>query len=357
MAKNKKRNKGSNGSEQGKYNPDKNRDSKQKQKASTHESKVTEKTDQTNKEVVEKVNSQMAKDSDTRLARFIGMAIIILGVVILLMVLAAAFLANRDPRVDKGLTVPTVKVEEYVDSKDFDVRGQTDPDTEVEIRVQSDFDSSKDEYQNTETYSVEVDGDGEFVAEVSVDEEGEYAVSAATIKGFPIKSISEFSEPVVVTVDTTAPSANVELNYPDTAKSGFTLSGTVDPDTEVILEGEDTTYIDISDDEGAFAIENIDMGDKEESEFTVVLRDKAGNERELNEKVVVRNTAVTGQEGDLNGDGVTTGPDLPEASGPLEDGLAAVASNQLIVLMGLAALGIFAVNSGVVAFVANRKER
>ena len=291
------------------------------------------------KKMVDKVNQQMASD-DSTIARLIGLGLVIVGVVFIVLAAVVIILSRRDPKIDDNIGAPTLEISEATNLDYVLISGTADKKSKVIFYLD-------DKKQDDE---ITVGSDGSFEYKLPIEDEGEYDIQAATVKGFPLKRRSEKSEPVIVLVDRTAPADKAKLTYDKTTVSGkVTVSGSVEPGVTVtILSGEET-YSTTSDDSGKFKIKGVKIN-ASEARFSVVLEDKAGNKTELSQKVVVEYPAYASA-GDLNGDGVidaNDNPNLPEAAGEIENAFAFLFGNQLMTLFALGALGLFAVNSGVV---------
>lgn len=301
--------------------------------------------DTKDKRMVEKVNQQMASD-DSRMARLIGLGLVIIGVVFILLAAVVIILSRRDPKVDESIDAPVLEISEVTNQDSILINGTADKKSKIIFYL--------DDKKHDET--IAVDSEGDFEYRLFIEEEGVYKIQAATVKGFPLKRRSEKSDPLFVVVDRTAPANEATLKYDKVTKSGkVDVSGTVEPNVKVtILSGEDT-YTTVSDDNGKFSIKGVEITSTE-ARFSIVLEDSAGNKTELNEKVVVKYPTFASA-GDVNGDGVidvNDNPDLPEAAGEIENAFAFLIGNKLMTLFALGAFGLFAVNGGIVLIKAKK---
>lgn len=318
------------------------------------------------KKMVDKVNQQMATEEDSLMAKIIGFGLILLGAAFIVLAVVVVVLSRRSAEIDESLEVPTLKANLYTNEEVTAVEGTTSPDGEVMFFI----DGEESDVVAT------ADSDGEFSAELTLpNEEGVYDIQAATVEGFPLRNRSKKSDISSITLDKTAPSAEAEFDYDPISQDGkFDLSGTVDPNAIVRLSAPDgVEYYTSANEDGKFNFEQIKLNAKD-TEYNVTLVDEAGNERELALKLEVSYPAfvepiasgdvngdgvVDDADGDLNGDGVTTGdgtvagvtdtPDLPEAAGELDAAMDILGGNTLMLILGLVAVAVFSLNSGVVA--------
>lgn len=288
------------------------------------------------KKMVEKVNQQLSAREDSLFSRLVGVGLIVLGVLLVVLAVVAVFLSKREAVVDEELPIPTVSVDRYTREDEITVTGETDPKTKVMVWVNGE-EAGK---------TVRSDKEGAYEFTFEVDEEGDYEIEAATIKGWLKKTRSLKSDPTKVTVDWSAPSSDVELTYDENVGTdSMTVSGnTGEGGIKVTLKG-DETYEVTSDKNGDFEITDITLAEGDNA-FTVTLEDNAGNQKELARKV-----EVTYEEGDLNGDGVVDSTDaleIPEAAGELDAALEFIAGNKLMMLFAVIALAVLAGNSAIV---------
>lgn len=287
--------------------------------------------------MVDKINQKLSASEDSLFSRMLGAGLIVLGVLLVILAIVVVVLARKDPKVDDSLTIPTVQVDRYTREFEVDVEGETDEKGRVMIWLDDDVEET----------SVRADSDGLYEYLLELEEEGEYEVTVATVSGWLVRKRSPKSNVALVELDRTAPSSKVELNYSSTSDDGgFDLTGEAqESGLTVILKG-DKEYTATTDRNGEFAFSDIPLEEGSNS-FTVVLEDKAGNQKELARKVEVTSQSA----GDVNGDGVFDAAgtnELPEAAGELGDALSALFANKLMVIFGLIAAAVLAVNSTMV---------
>lgn len=297
------------------------------------------------KEVVAKVNRQMAEDDDSLLARIIGLGLILLGIIFIVLAIMVVILSRRDPKVDSELDVPTLKTDNlFTNKEDIKVFGDSDSGSEVMF------------WLNGEVYdgTAEIE-DGEYEFTIEVTKEDEYIIEAAAVDGFPIKRRSEKSDTLKVVVDWTRPSEKVENKNESVKEDGtYVLKGKIEPFGSITLRDTETDeeYSATADKDGNFEL-TIKLGEGE-TEFEVIIKDAAGNERVLEEKISVKfdpdaTNGGTNGTGGTNGGTTGNGGDLPESAGELDAALDFMFGNRLMVIFGLIALVVFAANSGFVA--------
>jgi hypothetical protein len=296
------------------------------------------------KKMVDKVNRSLNDNDDSLFSRLVGVGLIVFGALLVILAVVLVILSRKDPKVDDSFDVPSIEVSRYSDDDSATISGETDGKGKIMVWV-------NDELQD-DLLSIE---DGEFEAELDLKEEGDYEINVALLKGFIFKKRSEKSDSAMVTVDTTAPSSDVELSYDEEVEDGVVnISGEAkEGNVKVILSG-DRKYAVTADKDGKFEFEGLSL-EAGKNEYKVSLEDRAGNKKTLARTIVV--TSAVEDTGDLNGDGVTdkndlntsdTGKEIPEAAGELKSALNAMMANKMLVIFGFAAVAIFSVNSAVV---------
>ncbi len=281
----------------------------------------------TTNSMVEKIQIEKTINPKSTNSMIVGMTLISLGILVLVVGVVLFFLYRREPQVDKSMPTPTVdEVASATNARSLVVKGSVDGSERVMIYV--------NERAVERNLRVE---DGKFAYEYDFANEGEYRFQVASVTGFPVRMRSELSEQLLVDVDWSAPSSeNVALVYEEEVHDGaFSVAGTIDPHTTVVLKRGENRYVAKSDEKGAFELKDVPLSGGE-NKFEVELRDEAGNRTVLDKGVVVA------MRGDINGNGAT---DIPEASGELSDALAYLAGNKAMGLFGLTALVLFALNS------------
>lgn len=290
--------------------------------------------------MVDKVNKSLKDNDDSLFSRMVGIGLIIFGVLLVVLAVVLVVLSRKDPKVDSGIAVPTVEVDRYTDTENVTLMGETEEGKKIMVWV-------NDELQADYLDVV----DGKYESKVNLNEDGDYEIKVAALKGWIFKTRSESSDAEMVTVDTVAPSSDVDLVYPEQVKDGVvSISGQAkEGNVKVTLDG-DKDYEVTADKDGKFEFSNLSLAEGS-NKFRVVVEDKAGNKKTLARKIVV--TSSVADTGDLDGDGisdnVTSGKVIPEAAGELSDALNAMFANKLMVMFGLIAMAGFAASSIVVA--------
>lgn len=177
--------------------------------------------------------------------------------------------------------------------------------------------------------------DSKFNYSWEVTGEGIYSLSVDGLKGFPRQERSNISESVFLTVDWTAPTSKMALEYStEVNMDNLTLGGEIDPNTKIILRRGTKSYEGVSDKDGNISMA-IDLLDEGKNVFGIVLEDEAGNQTIPEEKVRVTYSSA----GHINGNGVAGVSDgIPEASGNLVEAMREVFNNQLMMIFGILAI-------------------
>lgn len=310
----------------------------------------TTKTVKDEKAMIDKVNDQMTPREEGFMAKFVGTALIVLGVLFVLLAILVVFLSRRPASVNSDLPVPSINAPKQTKEESIKVKGETEDNGSVMFWVDGNI------YPEVAT----ANGEGKYEINIEAKEEGEYKIAAAYVKGFPVKQRSEKSKEVKVLVDRTPPSSDAKLDYEKVVSGDkMTIRGNTEPNTKVTVKLNGEEYSTTSDENGDFVVEDIRLSPGS-NRMSVVFEDEAGNQVELDDDLVV--DYVPG--GDIDGDGirdigididgdgipdVDDGTELPEASGELEAAMDFLLGNRLMMLFGLLALAVFGVNTGLVA--------
>jgi len=298
------------------------------------------------KKMVDKVNKSLNDNEDSLFSRLVGVGLIVFGALLVILAVVVVILSRKDPKVDDSYEVPSIEVKRYSNDEVVTLLGEADDKGKIMVWV-------NDELQ--EDY-IEIE-DGEFETDLDLEEAGEYEITVALLKGFIFKKRSEISDGVFVTVDTTAPSSDVELLYDEEVKNGtVTIKGEAKEGSVRITLLGDKKYAVTADKDGKFEFNNISLKEGE-NEFKIMLEDRAGNKKTLARTIVV--TSDVDDTSDLDGDGISDttessngeGKDveeIPEAAGELGQALNALMANRVVMMLGLVAIAIFSVNSIVV---------
>ncbi len=295
------------------------------------------------KSMKEKVQLKSVNGND-KASRIVGTIFIGLGVLLVAFGIYSFIQFRADPIFEETFVTPSWEyVTEVTNKGEIMVKGEAPEYDSVAIFVN---DEKIDE--------VKVE-DGVFEYIYTTDDEGEFAISVAGLKGFPIRKISVRSAEFVAVVDKTSPSSDeVELIYGgETNKESFRMTGSVEPNATVEIKRGVEVYLSLADGEGYFEILDIVL-DAGKNVFSVSISDAAGNVTFLDEKVRVE-YAVDGR---INGDAVAdqytedsgrvvagTGDTIPQAAGELDIRLV----RTLMLIFGVAAIFVFS-GSSVYAF-------
>jgi hypothetical protein len=318
-------------------------------KKSTNSSKKTVKKQikSTPEKKVESMKEKIeikSQNSNDKASRIVGTIFIGLGVLLVAFGIYSFIQFRSEPTYDETYEVPSLEyVTELSNVKEVLVKGKAEGYDNVAVFVN---DQKVDEIKVV---------DGVFEYEYVSESEGEYIVSVAGLKGFPIRKISARSSELVAVIDQTPPSSNdVELVYgEETSKETFKLTGTVEANATVEVKRGVDVYSVISDDDGYFEIKDITLSDGK-NVFNVTVSDRAGNSVALDEKVRVEYLADAGVNGDavadeyakdLGKDVEGVGDSLPQAAGELDNLLV----RYIMIIFGIAAIFVFS-GSSIYAF-------
>lgn len=279
----------------------------------------------------EKVEVKQPDRRQERISRLVGSIFIGIGILLVAFGIYSFIRYREEPVLDSNLEAPALEeVTSLTNGETIAVRGSAEGYDTVFVYV-----------NDEKVEEVNVD-DGKFSFEYTASTQGDHSVSVAGVKGFPSRSISPRSETRIATVDWTAPSEeSVQLTYgTETNKNTFTMVGTAEANSTVIVKRGTESYEALADASGRFRISDVAL-DEGRNVFTVVVRDLAGNEIELDEKVRVTYTPG----GSVNGDAVIDDK-LPQAAGEFDN----LFANQLMLTFGLIALAVFAGSTGVMYY-------
>ncbi len=282
--------------------------------------------------MVDKTKVKVEKKDEILGRRVVGMGFALVGFLLILGVIILNVLDNVEPRLDEDLNVPVLnELNEFTNEDSILLTGEVEDVEQVVFYVND----------RMQTRSAEVEDD-EFEFEYVFPDEGEYVFEAVSIEGFPFRKGSEKSESVGITVDWTAPSADIQIEYESEVEDGFVdIRGEAEPNiTFRLLSNDEEVYSVETDDEGKFEIENIVLAEGE-NEFKVELEDRAGNKNVLARKVEVTSLV----EGDEE---VLAMKDIPEASGDLSRAFGMILNNNLMFTFGVLALVALMGSSGIV---------
>lgn len=265
---------------------------------------------------------------------FAGMVTIFLGIMLVVVGVVAILLYRVEPKLDKSVDIPELtQLPSDTSARALTIRGSVDK----SIKRVAIYVNDKLVEEN-----LWVDN-GNFKYGYALDKEGQYRLQAASITGFPVRKRSEKSPIMAVNADWTAPSKNIVLNYDKEVDTNTVkVSGQIEPLSTVVFSSEGKDYTGKADKDGKFSVTlPLSLGN---NSFAIEIRDAAGNSVKADTTLAAKR--ITGS---INGGGAVDSPDLPEASGPLEDAMAVLMGNKLMSTLGLIALVVLLINSALVA--------
>lgn len=269
-----------------------------------------------------KVEIKQPERNQEKMSRIVGSVFIGLGVLLVAFGIYS-FIRFREDPADIDLEAPVLgDVTTLTNGDKILIRGSAKGFDDVFVYV-----------DDAKVGSAKVDGEANFSYEYTVEREGEYAINVAGVKGFPNRVMGPRSEIKIATVDWTGPDPEaVEFKYgEETNKDTFVIVGKAEPFSTVIVKRGILSYETIVSSEGEFRLEGIEL-EEGRNVFTMSIKDQAGNEITLEEKIRVTYNPA----GDVNGDAVVD-EDIPQASGELD----ALFGNQLMLIFGLIAIAAF----------------
>ncbi len=271
-----------------------------------------------------------------KISRLVGSLFIGLGVLLVAFGIFSYIKYREDPLLDPQLEAPALQESTSITNGDkIFVKGNANGYDNVFVYV-----------NDEKVGDVKVDDEGKYSFEYTLEDEGEYTVAVAGVKGFPNRNISPKSDSMISIIDKSAPSQDrVTLKYgEETNKDTFILVGTTEPNAAIQIKRGTESYDGLADKEGSFRIEGISL-DEGKNVFAVYVKDVAGNQVLLDEKVRVAYSPT----GSVNGDAVVD-ENIPQAAGSFDE----LIGNKLMMLFGLIALGAF-LSSSTVVYLKNRR--
>jgi len=287
--------------------------------------------------MLSKVEIKEPRDQE-RISRIVGTIFIILGVLLISFGIYSFIKYNRNPEMNTTYESPVmVGVNELTNEDSVVIRGSASGYDQVFIYVDGE-----------EIERVKVAKDGSYEYTVNLVDEGKYAITVAGVKGFPKRYISPVSETLYVTIDKTAPTIS-KIKYPtEVGTETFSLTGVVEPNAEVTVKRGTGLYRATCDENGNFKISGIVL-EAGPNVFNIELKDEAGNETKVEEKVRV----IYSENSSVNGEAVND-TSIPQAAGELDEAMSVLLGNKLMILFGILALiGMFS-STGVLLY-RNRK--
>lgn len=273
---------------------------------------------------------QPLPQSQEKISRLVGSVFIGLGILLVAFGVFSYIKYREEPLLDPELESPILgEITTITNGDTIMVKGDAEGFDTVFI------------YVNEEKVGeAKVDDESKYTFEYAIEEEGDYSVSIAGVKGFPNRYISGMSDTVISKVDRTGPDQeSVTLKYgPETNKDTFILVGTTEANASVEVKRGTESFDGLADKDGEFRIEGIGL-DEGKNVFSVYIKDVAGNQTLLDEKVRVSYSPT----GSVNGDAVVD-ENIPQASGTFDE----IFGNNLMMFFGLIALVAFGTSSTVV---------
>lgn len=278
---------------------------------------------------------QPASQNQEKVSRLVGSIFIGLGVLLLAFGIFSYIKFKEEPLLDPNLEAPKLVESTTITNGDtIKINGNASGYDNVFI------------YVNDEKVGEAKVEDSKFSYEYKVEDEGEYKISIAGVKGFPNRKISSESDLMTSVVDRTSPNQeSVTFKYgEETNKDTFILVGTTEPSASVVVKRGTESFDGLVDKDGNFRIEGIAL-DEGKNVFTISIKDLAGNEITLDEKVRVTYSPT----GSINGDAVVDA-NIPQAAGTFDE----LIGNNLMMIFGLLALIAF-VGSSAVTYIKNKR--
>ena len=266
------------------------------------------------------------------LGKLIGVFFITIGSFLLIVALSSWILSFFPPFVqDDTLPVPSLNpLTAYTNENSILVVGSVDPSIHtVYIYVNG----------NWVKTPIVVDKNGMFSFDYVVEKEGSYEFEAVSVSGRFIRRRSKKSNKIKTTVDWTSPSVeNVSLIYPKelSSKDSFDLTGTVDPNVNVLVVNESTKkkFLAHAGEDGRFKIENLQVVPGENI-LTVYLEDLAGNKVVLPKKIKITYSGNKNLNSAKSTLGKSGQSNLPESAGNISEAITALLANRISIFLGI----------------------
>ena len=308
-----------------------------KKKYNSAKNNYNNKANNSKDSMVSKVEIKEKKEN--YLSRLIGTLFIVFGLLLIGYGIFSYIKNNNNPKLDESLTAPSLtETLKAVNGDELVVKGDAQGFNKAQVYVDNEL---------VGTAKINKDGKFEYIHKVA--DEGKYIVSVSAIKGFFKKLVTPKSDPIIVSVDRTAPEL-AKINYSkEVGTETFAVVGEGEPGSTVVVKrGTDIYETEVGSD-GKFVVKDISLRDEGTNVFSVVLKDEAGNSKEVEEKV----TVLYSKASSVNGNAVIDS-DLPVAAGELELALSILKDAKIMSILGLLALIAFVTSSGVVIAKKNR---
>ncbi len=294
---------------------------KKKTKSVQTAPKAEKKISRKQESMASKVEIKNPKDSE-KVSRIVGSIFIVLGILLVGFGVYSFVKYNATPTLDEKLVPPSMA----------DVSAVTKEEIVSVSGNASGYDTVIVYVNGEKTQTVKVDKEGNFLVTVNLANEGQYEITTAGIKGFPKRYISAASLAETVSVDRTVPELKDIKYAAEVGTETFTVTGTVEPDAQVIIKRGTDYYSATCDAEGNFKIASIAL-DEGANIFNVLIKDVAGNETYLESKIKI----TYSPDSDVNGDAVED-ESLPVAAGEESIMKDFFLGNALVMVFGILAL-------------------
>lgn len=278
--------------------------------------------------MVSKVEVKKPQDTD-RVSRIVGTVFIALGVLLVGFGVYSFIKYNATPKLDTSLVSPSLgDVASITNAHDVTITGSAEGYDTVYVYL-----------NDQKVGEAKVKSDNSFSYDVSLDGEGSYQITVAGVKGFPTRHLSSQSLAESIVVDRTAPTLGTIKYLPEVGTKTFTVTGTAEQGSQIIVKRGTDYYSVTADDQGNFKIADISL-DEGPNIFNMVIKDSAGNETSLENEIKVTYSA----ESSVDGNGTSTS--IPVAAGNIDNMKDLALNNTLAIMFGvLALLGAIATTS------------
>ncbi|HAM37694.1 MAG: hypothetical protein UR96_C0022G0003 [candidate division WS6 bacterium GW2011_GWC1_36_11] len=290
------------------------------------------------KSMVAKVEVKAPRDSE-KVSQIVGAIFIFLGVLLVAFGVYSFIKYSATPQLNETLVSPSVS----------DIPSVTNNSTVTVSGNANGYDTVYVYVNGEKNQTVKVGNKGEFSVDVVLNEEGNYEITVAGVKGFPKRYLSAQSLAESITVDKQAPVLE-EINYSkEVGTETFTVTGTVEEDAQVIVKRGTDYYSATCDAKGYFKIVSIAL-DQGANVFNMIIKDVAGNETVLDGEIKV----TYSPDSSVNGDAVTD-DSLPVAAGEFSRMTDYLLGDNLVLVFGILAL-LSGVATTSVLYVKSKKE-
>lgn len=271
--------------------------------------------------MISKVEVKNPRDSE-RISQIVGAIFIFLGVLLVAFGVYSFVKYSANPQLNESLVSPSVtELPAVTNGQTITVSGNATGYDTVHIYVNG---------EKVETDKVGTKGD--FSSDVTLENEGEYIITVAGVKGFPKRYLSAQSLAETVVVDRQA-AVLTDIQYAkEVGTATFTVTGVIEKDAQVMIKRGTDYYSATCDEQGSFKIVSIAL-DQGANVFNVVIRDVAGNETVLDGEIKV----TYSPDSSVNGDAITDNS-IPVAAGGTERMRDFFLGNSLVMVFAILAL-------------------